>query len=184
MKAKSVRKQFYGLRYPDLEPIYLDRLGVEFQIAGVILQGKRQREIILMLPGYKLQDPFGHTIEYPSLDDWFSILKYTDNPQHFELDSSGKVVKAIHRKSQRAIGQEVQWKVYRRAGFKCEYDYAERALTVDHKIPVELGGTDEDSNLAACCKSCNQTKANMSWEDWLAYMGANPERYVGYKDFV
>ena len=163
------RKDFFGLRYPSSEPIYLDRLGIEFQIAGMYLTGKDNKRILLLLPGNQI---FTKDVDWviPSRDEWIQILKQADDPEYYETSPDGKIVKAIHRKCQRQIGYEVQWEVYRKAGFKCEYCHNERPLSIDHKQPVELGGTDEGSNLAACCRPCNREKANMPWEEWLKRM--------------
>ncbi|WP_339091895.1 HNH endonuclease signature motif containing protein [Variovorax paradoxus] len=38
--------------------------------------------------------------------------------------------------------------------------------TVDHIIPVSLGGANEDANMRAACKPCNTTKGQRS-EQWL-----------------
>lgn len=35
-----------------------------------------------------------------------------------------------------------------------------KATSVDHLRPVSKGGTDDDSNLVACCWHCNQRKGN------------------------
>lgn len=42
-------------------------------------------------------------------------------------------------------------------GYVCYYckDYATQ---VDHVVPKSMGGTDDRSNLVACCKFCNQLK--------------------------
>ena len=157
------RKDFFGLRYPNHEPIYLDRLGTEFQISGMLVTGKGDKEIILTLPGIG-SSPNPQWI-YPTKDEWIQILKQLDDPEHFETDSSG-AVKAIHRKSQRQIASQVQWEVFRRANFKCEYCGQERPLTMDHYNPVELGGTDEMENLKAACRPCNKRKGNMPPEEW------------------
>lgn len=34
-------------------------------------------------------------------------------------------------------------------------------LTVDHRIPRSLGGTDDPKNLRPCCWRCNQTKSKL-----------------------
>ena len=169
----SQRKDFFGLRYPDLTPVYLDRFGVEFQIDGMLVSGKDKKSILLLLSDSDfLKTPISDgvltnnmNIVQPTVDEWKDILKYSDDPQHFETDSTG-VVKAIHRKCMRAIAQDVAWRVYRKAGFKCEYCQAERPLTIDHYVPVESGGTDEEFNLKAACRACNKRKANMSPEEW------------------
>ncbi len=35
---------------------------------------------------------------------------------------------------------------------------SEDKLTVDHLIPISKGGTDEASNMVACCTQCNSSK--------------------------
>jgi hypothetical protein len=170
------RKDFFGLRYPNHEPVYLDRFGVEFQISGMWVTGKDNVQILIVTPSV----PFirnEYQVVTPTLDEWIEILKQTDDPEYYETSPDGKIVKAIHRKCQRQIAQQVQWNVYRKAGFKCGYCLNERPLTMDHKIPVELGGTDEESNLEAACHPCNKDKANMPWEQWLEVM-----KKRGYKN--
>lgn len=50
--------------------------------------------------------------------------------------------------------------VYRRDGYACVLCGADDVtrLTIDHRIPVALGGTIEPSNLRTLCKSCNSAK--------------------------
>lgn len=52
-----------------------------------------------------------------------------------------------------------------RAGHRCEYRHAPEAVfnfpfEVGHVIPVALGGSDEVSNLALACRSCNVLKSS------------------------
>jgi len=164
----GTRKGFFGLRYPDLTSIFLDRFGIEFQVSGVVFQGKNNKTILVAVPGCDIPEEMDHVS--PDVSEWLDLLKATDDPSYFEMEPNGQIVKAIHRKCQRSIGQEVQWRIYRRAGFKCGFCGNERPLTIDHKIPVEAGGTDEESNLEACCRPCNKEKANMSWEAWVEIM--------------
>lgn len=43
--------------------------------------------------------------------------------------------------------------------------------TCDHKNPQSKGGNKFDyDNLAICCSSCNQKKADMSYEEWMKYL--------------
>ena len=174
------RKAFFGLRYPDLKPIYLDHFGTQFQIAGILQKGKNNTYILLPLPD---ELPFDNAIietikdlhpnfniVYPNLEQWMEVLKYLDDPQYFEEDETG-LVKAIHRKCQRQIGMNLQWKIYRRDRFRCVYCGRDDVpLTIDHKTPVELGGTDEEDNLVACCRPCNKEKGNMSYSQWSDYI--------------
>lgn len=48
-------------------------------------------------------------------------------------------------------------KILHRDDFTCYYCKRE-ATTVDHVIPISKGGTNEESNLVAACKTCNSAK--------------------------
>lgn len=55
--------------------------------------------------------------------------------------------------------------VSRRAAHRCEYCRAPEAIfsfpfEVEHIIPIHHEGTDEPSNLALACRSCNTRKSN------------------------
>lgn len=48
--------------------------------------------------------------------------------------------------------------IYERDGHRCVYCGTESDLTIDHKIPVKLGGQHCVSNLVTACRSCNARK--------------------------
>jgi hypothetical protein len=55
--------------------------------------------------------------------------------------------------------------VARRAAHRCEYCHAPEAVfnlpfEVEHIQPQAVGGTDDESNLALACRSCNLYKSN------------------------
>jgi hypothetical protein len=53
--------------------------------------------------------------------------------------------------------------VLARCGFACVYcgkRPPEIELHIDHKIPVGLGGSNEDANLVAACRACNTGKGD------------------------
>lgn len=39
--------------------------------------------------------------------------------------------------------------------------------TLDHIVPLDLGGEDIEENMAVACKTCNQDKSNIPLEDYL-----------------
>lgn len=45
-------------------------------------------------------------------------------------------------------------------------------LTLDHLVPVELGGTNEPTNLVTACLSCNSAKGARTTRGWLKYLRA------------
>lgn len=62
-----------------------------------------------------------------------------------------------------AITKRTRFEVLRRDAHTCRYcRSADRELTLDHVVPVALGGSDDPSNLVACCKDCNAGKTSTS----------------------
>jgi len=45
---------------------------------------------------------------------------------------------------------------------KCAYCKSRENLTIDHKIPVSLGGKNEAKNLQCLCERCNEMKSSMT----------------------
>lgn len=63
--------------------------------------------------------------------------------------------------------------LYHRDAFTCVYCGAsDRALTLDHVVPVELGGSHATSNVVTTCLSCNSAKQAKTMRSWLAYLRA------------
>lgn len=78
-----------------------------------------------------------------------------------------------HRRlSERAIPGSIRYEVLKRAGFRCELcgtSAEERALEVDHIIPINLGGPDTIENFQALCYKCNSNKRDTDstdFRDW------------------
>jgi len=53
----------------------------------------------------------------------------------------------------------VRAEVLQRDYYTCHYCGME-ANTADHLIPISKGGTDEATNMVACCTKCNSSKLN------------------------
>ncbi|MBZ5736470.1 HNH endonuclease [Nocardioides sp. TRM66260-LWL] len=62
------------------------------------------------------------------------------------------------------ISKRLRFAVLTRENFTCHYCGASKddgvKLTVDHVIPVALGGSDEPSNLVSACEPCNSGKTS------------------------
>jgi hypothetical protein len=63
------------------------------------------------------------------------------------------------------IPESIQVQVRQRAGYLCEYCHASEQwqyvkFTVDHVVPLSLGGVDDLENLALACFHCNRRKTN------------------------
>lgn len=83
-----------------------------------------------------------------------------------------------------AVSKRTRYEVLRRDGHRCRYcgtSAGEGAtLTVDHVIPVALGGSDKPDNLVAACKDCNAGKASANPDaEAVAQVSAEAMRWQG-----
>ena len=63
-----------------------------------------------------------------------------------------------------AVSRRLRFEILRRDGHTCRYCGASAPdveMTVDHVIPVTLGGSDDPSNLVTACKHCNAGKSSI-----------------------
>ncbi|WP_454175358.1 HNH endonuclease [Gordonia sputi] len=61
-----------------------------------------------------------------------------------------------------ALSKRLRYEILRRDNHTCRYCGASApdvTLTVDHVVPVALGGLDDPSNLVAACRDCNAGKS-------------------------
>lgn len=64
-----------------------------------------------------------------------------------------------------AVKGRLRFEILRRDNYTCRYCGAKAPdvrLTVDHVLPVSLGGTDDAANLVTACVSCNSGKASVT----------------------
>jgi hypothetical protein len=62
-----------------------------------------------------------------------------------------------------AVSKRTRYEVLNRDGFTCRYCHeTDVPLTLDHVVPVALGGSDKPDNLVAACQPCNAGKASVS----------------------
>ncbi len=155
-------KRFYELRYEvDDRPAYIENLGHLLKISGVLIQGKGE-SIIVLSPSAEDIDDTAQVVR-PSLEEWSEIIRASDDPKYFELDETG-TIKAVHRKVQRAISGAVQQQIWIRDGLRCMFcgrAMGKVQLTIDHWVPLELGGSNFDNNLISCCRRDNKLKGDL-----------------------
>lgn len=63
-----------------------------------------------------------------------------------------------------AVSRRLRFEILRRDGHTCRYCGAKAPdvqLTVDHVVPIALGGGDDPSNLVTACQGCNAGKSSM-----------------------
>lgn len=159
-----------------LKDLDIYKLGDTIQLAGAVYTGEGKAYLCLM-PGES------YDVDVVPLvmdrDDWTRFLRQADLLETEVLTKTpdGQIAKAILRKSQRQVDQEVSWRVYRRDNFACRYcGRNDCALTIDHLVTWEEGGPTTEANAVAACRHCNKTRGNMSYDDWLvskAYQNAS-----------
>jgi hypothetical protein len=69
-----------------------------------------------------------------------------------------------------AVTKRTRFEVLRRDGYRCRYCgtvAADGELTIDHVLPVSLGGSDGPDNLVAACQGCNAGKASSNPDSQL-----------------
>ena len=85
------------------------------------------------------------------------------------LEARGKKIFDHRRKSSGYISGTIKYDVLKRARFRCELcgiSADEKALEVDHIVPRNKGGTDDQSNLQSLCYSCNAMKRDRDDTDF------------------
>ena len=85
------------------------------------------------------------------------------------LDKRGDKVWNHRRKSSGYISGTFRYEILKRAKFRCELcgiSADQKALEVDHIVPRNSGGGDEQSNLQALCYSCNAMKRDRDDTDF------------------
>lgn len=63
------------------------------------------------------------------------------------------------------VGRHKRKRVYARDKYACRYCHCTVQLTIDHVVPKRLGGSNDDSNLLTCCRSCNSRKGSRTPQD-------------------
>lgn len=74
----------------------------------------------------------------------------------FVLERGG--YKHIHPRKR--LSDDIRQAVFQRDGKICKHCGATSELTIDHKEPITMGGTNDLSNLQVLCRSCNSKKSN------------------------
>lgn len=99
-----------------------------------------------------------------------------EGPTPYQLAALAKenTTRSRGRKSRRALTDEdlkaLRATAYQRAtvkGPECAYCLTPNPTTIDHVIPLALGGTDDEDNRVPCCFVCNAAKGRRDPWTWL-----------------
>jgi len=151
-----------------LTDLDMAEVGRSIQLVGAVYAKAGTDDAwVLLLPGEEPIEAASVTLDQ---DEWLEFLRQTDLVEIRALvkDEHGKVGRAIVRKCERQVSQNVSWEVFRRDGYRCRYCGADQVpLTVDHLVTWESGGPSTPENLVACCKRCNNVRGETPFDEWL-----------------
>ena len=102
-------------------------------------------------------------------DERSQLISHCQNKIDEFLGKRGDKVWEHRRKSSGYISGTIRYEILKRAKFRCELcgiSAGQKALEVDHIIPRNHGGTDDQSNLQALCYSCNAMKRDRDTTDF------------------
>lgn len=174
--ANRIYENYSELKTDEVRAIF-DRIGNTLTLAGIILQGQSE-SYFLILPGFEY---LSNSIN-PTPEEWTAILKQSDDPIIFEQDKHG-LMKPLIRKAQYAISGDIQQRIWVRDNLQCMYCHrkiGEVTLTIDHFIPLELGGTNNPENYLSCCRKDNKRKGNLDPQEWCRKENLDYQFYLDY----
>jgi ATP adenylyltransferase len=97
------------------------------------------------------------------------LIELCDQKREEYIAKRGEAIWQHRKKSRGYITGTIRYEVLKRAAFRCELcgiSAEEKALEVDHIVPVNLGGEDSINNYQALCYSCNAMKRDKDSTDF------------------
>jgi hypothetical protein len=155
--------------------------GTLLKITGVVVQGMGQTIVLT----YPTLNPLREVaMRQLSLEAWTAFLKRSDDPLIFEQDETG-TLKAVVRKAQYAISGAVQQQIWVRDGCHCMFcgkRMGNVQLTIDHFVPLQVGGSSSQENLITACRLCQKRKGSMDPQEYCEQHDLDYEGLVKYLD--
>ena len=115
-------------------------------------------------------------------DERSQLITHCQNKIDEFLGKRGDSVWEHRRKSSGYISGTIRYEILKRAKFRCELcgiSAEQKALEVDHIIPRNNGGTDDQFNLQALCYSCNAMKRDKDSTDFRGVNTSYDHRVSG-----
>ncbi len=173
----SSDSRFYLMSLGHRPALWQD-IGSGIKISGLVVETSVDTAVLL-LPS-SIVDHTGNGVQFYQLDaeQWSDFIRRSDNPDL--MDES----KIFQRKVRYEVSGVVQQKIWAADGFKCVYcgrNMGEVQLTIDHLVPLELGGANDESNYLSACRRCNKSKGSLDPEKWLAERGIS---FQALKDYL
>lgn len=194
----SKKRRFYQYTYKNTgDPIFFEDMGNTMMISGLLLEGMGSQILVVAPTGTMptrtfsyFNDEHGNEGEIalldlagvqPSLEEWSELLRQSDDPVYFAEDETG--IKQVHRKQRRAISGAIQQQIWARDNYTCLFSgrrMGEVSLTVDHWIPLELDGENNETNYISMSRKINKDKGNQHPQEWCSANGYSYDEVMGY----
>jgi hypothetical protein len=148
-------------RVGDQREMLAQDVGHRLWFVGIILQGEGQTTFAF-LPSATFPPVVAYgTPTFTQLDaqGWADMLEASDDPKFLSDEN-----KAWIRKCGRQVSNDVQQKIWARDQFRCVYcgrKMGDVHLTIDHFMPLEMGGKNDPSNYLSACRKCNKDKGSI-----------------------
>lgn len=193
----SKKRRFYQY---DGKDWFIEDMGNTIAISGILLEGMNGSQLLvvspagtepekgryLIMPNSDKDGTWRDTLDLssikPSLEEWSAIIRQTDNPVYFADDETG-MAKVLHRKQRMAISGAIQQQIWVRDQFTCVFclrKMGEVPLTVDHFLPLELGGENVETNYISACRRCNKDKGNQDPARYCERVGVDDTHIYRY----
>ncbi len=177
--------RFYLAEYKDNpdRPVLWADLGNLLRISGIIFQGMGAQVIAYLPAGDPLEVPVQEV--HPTPEEWAEIIHRTDDPQEFALDPTG-TTKILQRKAANAISGLTQQGVWARDDFTCVFCGRRMGdpnvvMSIDHWVPLELGGANDVTNYLTACTNCNKQKGSLPPQDFCRKHGYDYAAIEAYR---
>lgn len=89
---------------------------------------------------------------------------------YYPFDTEDITCGCGNKRNRRSYSQEERKIIYRKANGCCELcgqKLQYENMTLDHIVPLSMGGADDLDNLQASCLACNQFKSNILPDDFM-----------------
>lgn len=89
---------------------------------------------------------------------------------YYVFDTEGNDKPTHRKKKRRKYSEDVRKMIYDKADGRCQLcgrQIAYIEVTLDHVVPLAMGGADEVENLSCTCFTCNQFKGSILPDDFI-----------------
>ncbi len=171
----SKKRRFYQY---DGKDWFIEDMGNTIAISGILLEGMNGSQLLVISPAgtmplwaeewsgmmknSKYPQVVGMDVIQPNLEEWSALIRQTDDPVYFTDDETG-MAKVLHRKQRMAISGAIQQQIWQRDGYRCLFTgkrMGDVPITIDHWMPLELGGQNVETNYISMSRKTNKHKGN------------------------